>query len=152
MLSPGYAAGGIQKNLLPETIAISFWSRAYVCIFQFFNISLDLDIDWLKFIVAEVKKIQPVDTIDRCSIVYDAIINNQDINCFDLDVIEQAWIEVQLEKKYDFLIFPYGTSWFKTTGQINEFIATYPSYLKHINPRLPCYNNIKNPYYLKGKI
>ena len=64
----------------------------------------------------------------------------------------QAWIEVLLEKEHDSVLFPFGTNWFSTTKQINEFLDRYPSYLKHMNPRLPWYNNIKNPFYLTGKI
>ena len=78
--------------------------------------------------------------------------NKENIDCSQLDILEQAWIEVVLEKQHDSLIFPYGTNWFENTNQINEFIETYPSYLKHMNPRLPWYNGIKNPYYLKDKI
>ncbi len=38
------------------------------------------------------------------------------------------------------------------TDSIREFLDTYPTYLKHMNPRLPWYNNMKNPFYLTGKI
>lgn len=119
---------------------------------NFFNIHLTPDIPWLKNIVEKVKTIAPFDSIDRCNNVYNAIINKQNIDCSTLDIIEQAWIETQLEKNYDCIIFPYGTSWFNNTDQINQFLNTYPSYLKHMNPRLPWYNDIKNPYYLTGKI
>ena len=70
----------------------------------------------------------------------------------NLDIIEQAWIETMLEKQYDNIIFPYGNNWFKNTKQIIDFLETYPTYLKHMNPRLPWYNNIKNPFYLTGQI
>ena len=33
-----------------------------------------------------------------------------------------------------------------------DFLSTYPKYLRHMNPRLPWYNNLKNPFYLTGKI
>ena len=69
-----------------------------------------------------------------------------------MDIVEQAWLETVLEKKHDCIVFPYGTNWFKDTDQIKEFLDTYPSYLKHMNPRLPWYNNNRNPFYLTGKI
>ena len=119
---------------------------------NFFDLKLKIDHTWIKDIVRKFKTIKPVDTIDRCNDVYNATIQSKNIPCDNLDIIEQAWIETQLEKNHNGLIFPYGTLWFKNTEQINEFIETYPSYLKHMNPRLPWYNNIKNPYYLKGKI
>ena len=89
----------------------------------------------------------PISTRYRAKNVLKAIKENTNIECNELDIIEQAWIEVILEKQHDSIIFPYGTNWFKNTNQINEFLNTYPSYLKHMNPRLPWYNNIKNPFY-----
>jgi hypothetical protein len=91
-------------------------------------------------------------TKDRAHQVLDAIESKNNMECNELDIIEQAYIEAELEKIHDCVIFPYGVNWFKDTDQINEFIDTYPTYLKHMNPRLPWYNNIKNPFYLKGKI
>ncbi len=117
-----------------------------------FNLQLEIDKDFLKSIVNTIINIEPVPTIDRCNRVLEAINNKKSIDCKDLDIIEQAWIEVLLEKEHDSLLFPFGTNWFSNTDQINEFIARYPSYLKHMNPRLPWYNNIKNPFYLTGKI
>ena len=117
-----------------------------------FNLKLEIDENFLESIVNKVILIEPVPTIDRCNYVLEAINNKKNIPCDDLDILEQAWIEVLLEKKYDSLLFPFGTNWFSNTDQINEFIHRYPSYLKHMNPRLPWYNNIKNPFYLTGKI
>lgn len=117
-----------------------------------FNLELEIDENFLESIVNKVIQIKPVPTIDRCNHVLEAISNKKNIPCVDLDILEQAWIEVLLEKKHDSLLFPFGTNWFSNTDQINEFIDRYPSYLKHMNPRLPWYNNIKNPFYLTGKI
>jgi hypothetical protein len=119
---------------------------------EYFTLELEIDKLYLAGLIEKIKKIAPVDTIDRCQTVYRAIKNKEDIICADLDIIEQAWIEVLLEKEYDSVLFPFGTNWFSTTKQINEFLDRYPSYLKHMNPRLPWYNNIKNPFYLTGKI
>ena len=119
---------------------------------EYFNLKLEIDNGFLKNIVDKIITIEPVSTMDRCNQVLEAINNKKDITCEGLDIIEQAWIEVLLEKKHNLLLFPFGTNWFKNTSQINEFIDRYPSYLKHMNPRLPWYNNIKNPFYLTGKI
>jgi hypothetical protein len=117
-----------------------------------FNLKLEIDEIFLKNIVDKIITIEPVPTLDRCNQVLEAITNKKNITCENLDIIEQAWIEVLLEKKHDSLLFPFGTNWFSNTDQINEFIDRYPSYLKHMNPRLPWYNHIKNPFYLTGKI
>ena len=117
-----------------------------------FNIKLDIDKEWLVFITDHLRKVKPVDTMDRCSNVYDAIINKKLMNCGDLDILEQAWIETHLEKDHDCPLFPYGTRWFNNTDEVNEFIDSFPTYLQHMNPRLPWHNNRRNPFYLKGKL
>lgn len=119
---------------------------------KYFNLKLEIDENFLKNIVNKIINIEPVPTINRCNQVLEAVNNKKNIPCEDLDILEQAWIEVLLEKKHNSLLFPFGTNWFSNTNQINEFIDRYPSYLKHMNPRLPWYNNIKNPFYLTGKI
>ena len=103
-------------------------------------------------VVKEIKRSYPVITRNRAHQVLDAIVSKRKIDCNNLDILEQAYIEAELEKIHDSVIFPYGSQWFENTDQIREFIDTYPTYLKHVNPRLPWYNNIKNPFYLTGKI
>ena len=117
-----------------------------------FKLDLHIDKNIIDNIVNKIHQMYVVQTRDRAEKILNAIKNKENINCSQLDILEQAWIEVVLEKQYDSLIFPYGTNWFENTSQINEFIETYPSYLKHMNPRLPWYNGIKNPFYLKNKI
>lgn len=116
--------------------------------------TLDFDIDEkvIHNVVEKIKKSYPVITRKRAHQVLDAISSNVNIDCNDLDIVEQAYIESQLEKIHDCVIFPYGSNWFNDTAQIRGFLDTYPAYLKHMNPRLPWYNNIKNPFYLTGKI
>ena len=117
-----------------------------------FSLNLNIDENIISNITEKISKMYPISTINRAKNVLKAIKENVNIECNELDILEQAWIEVILEKQHDSIIFPYGCNWFENTDQINEFLDTYPSYLKHMNPRLPWYNNIKNPFYLTGKI
>ena len=117
-----------------------------------FKLDLQIDKKIIESIVNRINQMYVVQTKNRAQKVLDAIKNKENVDCSQLDILEQAWIEVILEKQHDSLIFPYGTNWFENTDQINEFLDTYPSYLKHMNPRLPWYNNIKNPFYLTGKV
>jgi hypothetical protein len=117
-----------------------------------FHLNLEIEERVIDNVVNVIENMSVVKTKDRVKDVLEAIQNKILIDCGDLDIVEQAFIEATLEKKYDSILFPYGYNWFKDTNQINEFIDTYPSYLKHMNPRLPWYNGIKNPYYLTGKI
>ena len=117
-----------------------------------FSLNLNINENIIGNITEKISKMYPISTINKAKNVLKAIKENINIECDELDILEQAWIEVILEKQHDSVIFPYGTNWFKNTNQINEFLNTYPSYLKHMNPRLPWYNNLKNPFYLTGKI
>ena len=117
-----------------------------------YDLDFVIDEKVIRNVVEEVKKSYPVMTRNRANEVLDTIVSNTKMDCYDLDIYEQAYIEVELEKTHDSVIFPYGTNWFNDTAQIKEFLDTYPRYLKHMNPRLPWYNNIKNPFYLTGRI
>ena len=117
-----------------------------------FKLDLLIDKNIIANVVNKINQMYVVQTRYRAEKILSAIKNKENIDCSQLDILEQSWIEVILEKQYDSLIFPYGTNWFENTNQINEFVETYPSYLKHMNPRLTWYNGIKNPFYLKNKI
>jgi hypothetical protein len=117
-----------------------------------YNLELNIEEKVIQNVVEKVKNTYPVMTKDRAHQVLDAVVTRKNMKVDSLDIVEQAYIETELEKMHDCVIFPYGSNWFKDTDQINEFLDTYPSYLKHMNPRLPWYNNMKNPFYLKGKI
>tara|TARA_Y100001937_G_scaffold126583_1_gene196201 strand:- start:2250 stop:3167 length:918 start_codon:yes stop_codon:yes gene_type:complete len=117
-----------------------------------YKLNLQIDQKVISNVVEKIKNSFPVQTKDRVYTVLDAIQSKQNTSCESLDIIEQAFVETELEKKHDCVIFGYGTNWFSDTKQINEFIDTYPQYLKHMNPRLPWYKNRKNPFYLKRQI
>jgi hypothetical protein len=112
-----------------------------------FILDLEINETIIENVTKKISETFVVKTRNRAKTVLEAIQNKQQMNCSELDILEQAWIEVLLEKEHDSTIFPYGTNWFGNTNQINEFLETYPSYLKHMNPRLPWYNNAKNPFY-----
>jgi hypothetical protein len=117
-----------------------------------YNLDFVIDEKVIYNIVNEIKNSYPVVTKDRAQQVLESINSHINMDCDNLDILEQAFIEVELERTHDSVIFPYGTNWFNDTMQIREFLKTYPTYLKHMNPRLPWYKNIKNPYHLTGEI
>ena len=117
-----------------------------------YKLELDIDEKVIANVVDKISKEHVVQTKNRAFDVLTAISSGTNMACGDLDIMEQAYIETELEKANDCIIFPYGTNWFEHTNQITEFIDTYPTYLKHMNPRLPWYNNIKNPYHVKHKL
>jgi hypothetical protein len=117
-----------------------------------YSLGLSIDKDILSRIVGKIDRTYPVCTRTRAIDVLKAVQKNENIDCADFDIVEQAWLEVVLEKEHDSVLFPYGTGWYENSKQIREFLDTYPNYLKHMNPRLPWYNNLKNPFHLTGKI
>jgi hypothetical protein len=123
-----------------------------IAVSEKYNLQLIIDDLVIENVVQNVMDSVPVKTRYRADNVLQAINDRKQKECGELDIVEQAYIETILEKQYDNIIFPYGTNWFADTDQINEFIDTYPTYLKHMNPRLPWYNGYRNPFYLSGKI
>ena len=99
-----------------------------------FDLNLKVDRGVLRSIVDHTNNSRQIITMNRAEKILDALKNDNDIECDDLDLLEQAWIETRLESQQ--LIFPYGTQWFKHTRQIKDFINTRPNYLKH-NHNLP---------------
>lgn len=87
-------------------------------------------------------------THKNTQIVLDAISNKKDIAIPPLDIIQEAWVYAQLEKKYDFVIMPMTEDFFKTTKEIVDYITLYPQHYKAMNPNLPKFNNIDNPFFL----
>ena len=43
---------------------------------------------------------------------------------------------------------PLSESFFKNTDEIMEYIKYYPEHYKAMNPNLPIFNNIPNPFFL----
>ena len=117
-----------------------------------FALNMQIDKKVLDNVTNKIKNNHVVETKGRADEVLRAISEDMNVYCGDLDIVEQAYIETVLEKKHDSVLFPFGTNWFSNSKDIVEFLKTYPTYLKHMNPRLPWYNGNKNPFYLTGQI
>lgn len=86
--------------------------------------------------------------------VYDIIedVKNKRYNeCHNLDYVEQGYLYAWLEKTYDFVQAPLTRKFFADTNEINEYVTYYPTHYKAMNPNLPIFNNIVNPFYLWKK-
>ena len=110
---------------------------------------LDIDFSGLKPIHEDfMGRNKILQTHKNTQIVLDAISNKKDIAIPPLDIIQEAWVYAQLEKKYDFVIMPMTEDFFKTTKEIADYITLYPQHYKAMNPNLPKFNNIDNPFFL----
>ena len=81
-------------------------------------------------------------------IVLDAVKDQKNIEIPTLDIIQQAYVYAELEKNHDFISMPLVDNFFKTTAEIIDYINLYPRHYKAMNPNLPTFNNIPNPYFL----
>ena len=66
----------------------------------------------------------------------------------NIDIVEQAFISAWIEQNNDYINVPFTHHFFKTTKEITEWLKLYPEHYKAMNPNLPKFNNIPNPFYL----
>jgi hypothetical protein len=90
------------------------------------------------------------ETLHRTDKIIKNIKENNDINidCGNLDIVEESYIFAWIEKNYDFIQCPLSRDFFKNTSEIKEYVKYYPNHYKAMNPNLPKFNEIDNPYYL----
>ncbi len=87
-------------------------------------------------------------THGNTKLVLDAVKENRDISVPPLDIIQQAYVYAELEKQYDFITMPITDPFFATTKEITDYVNLYPQHYKAMNPNLPKFNNIDNPFFL----
>ncbi len=89
-------------------------------------------------------------TLNRTNKIIENIKENNNINidCGNLDIVEESYIFAWIEKNYDFIQCPLRDNFFKNTSEIKRYIKYYPNHYKAMNPNLPKFNGIDNPYYL----
>ena len=110
---------------------------------------LDLKFDELESIHKEfLSRNKILQSHGNTEIVLDAVKKNKDISVPALDIIQQAYVYAQLEKQYDFVTMPMTEDYFKTTKEITDYLKLYPQHYKAMNPNLPKFNNIDNPFFL----
>ena len=77
-----------------------------------------------------------------------SIKNKQNIILPELDVLQEAYLYAKLEEENDYVIMPLVNNFFQNTKDILEYITYYPKHYKAMNPNLPTFNGIPNPFYL----
>ena len=95
-----------------------------------------------------LKNLHEFKTKDRCKIIFDKIRDQQDFDISNIDIVEEAFISAWIEKNYEFVITPLTNSFFKNTKEIVEYCKLYPAHYKAMNPNLPTFNGMPNPFYL----
>ena len=77
-----------------------------------------------------------------------SIKNKENMQIPDLDVFQEGYIYAELEKSNDFILMPMINNFYTNTQEIIEYLQHYPNHYKAMNPNLPTFNNIPNPFYL----
>ena len=94
------------------------------------------------------KNLHFLDTRYRVNEVINCIKDKKNISLQSLDRVEQAYISAWIEQTFDFITVPLQNSFFKSTLEICEWINYYPKHYKAMNPNLPTFNGIPNPFHL----
>jgi len=68
-----------------------------------------------------------------------------------LDVSFEGFIYAHIEKTYRFITAPLTNYFFKDTNELKSYVKNYPEHYKAMNPLLPTFNGIPNPFYLYAK-
>ena len=97
-----------------------------------------------------VKNIKQYNTRNRCETIIEALKNGENMDISEIDTVEQAYLSAWIEKNYRFVIVPLTNSFFKNTREILMWLEWYPQHYKAMNPNLPTFNGIPNPFYLHG--
>ena len=113
------------------------------------HFDLNLNLEELESIHTEfMKRNKILNTQKYTEQVLDAISNNRSMKIPELDILQQAYIYAKLEKNNDFITMPMTENFFIDTQEIIDYIKYYPEHYKAMNPNLPTFNNIPNPFFL----
>lgn len=111
--------------------------------------SLNLNLEELEYVHTEfIKRNKILNTQQRTEQVLNAVSNNRSIKIPELDILQQAYVYAVLEKNNDFITMPMTETFFTDTQEIIDYINYYPEHYKAMNPNLPKFNNIPNPFFL----
>ena len=83
------------------------------------------------------------------NLAVDVIDGMKETSLTDLDVSTEGFIYAELEKSNDFIQMPLANQFFRDTEELRQFVEFYPHHYKAMNPNMPQFNGIPNPYYLK---
>jgi hypothetical protein len=70
---------------------------------------------------------------------------------YGMDVSSEAYIYAEMERRHDFVQMPLTNRFFRDPEEMRQFVEFYPNHYKAMNPNLPKFNGIDNPFYLHSK-
>lgn len=112
-----------------------------------FDLDLDLsDLEAIHNTFIEKNKI--LQSNHHTDVTLNAVYQEKHINLPSLDILQQAYVYAELEKKYSFITMPLTDSFFQTSSEIIQYVSLFPEHYKAMNPNLPKFNGIDNPFFL----
>lgn len=112
--------------------------------------SLDLDFDRSEEMKEVFDRGLAMDKIrQECNMTDQVFRNDSDIDFRGLNVATEAFIYAMAELENDFVQMPLTNRFFRDLAELNQYVEHYPSHYKAMNPNLPEFNGIPNPFYLK---
>ena len=115
------------------------------------NLGLVLDADAVSLHTEFLNRRVNNETWNRVFSIIEAIKQDENIDCSKLDIVEQGFLSSWIEQNYKFVQTPLTREYFSNTKEIIEYVNFYPNHYKAMNPNLPKFNNIDNPFYLWAK-
>tara|TARA_Y100000310_G_scaffold266571_1_gene278111 strand:+ start:323 stop:1264 length:942 start_codon:yes stop_codon:yes gene_type:complete len=115
---------------------------------QKFNLKLKMDDSIVDLHKTFLEKLDFLTTKNRVFEIINAIKQHKELDISNIDTVEQAFISSWIEKNYKFIQIPMCNQFFKSTTEIMDYLKYYPEHYKAMNPNLPKFNGIPNPFYL----
>jgi hypothetical protein len=145
------------KKKLPKNVFLielkNFWNLdSFIKILKKCSdhLALELDINQELYTVHELflKKLHNFETKDRVLTIINSIENKQYLDISNIDLIEESQISAWIETTFPFVTIPLINNFFSNTKEILEYVENFPNHYKAMNPNLPTFNNIPNPFFL----
>ena len=115
---------------------------------QKFNLKLKMDNSIVDLHKTFLEKLDFLTTKNRVFEIINTIKQNKELDISNIDTVEQAFISAWIEKNYKFIQIPMCNQFFKSTTEIMDYLKYYPEHYKAMNPNLPTFNGIPNPFHL----
>jgi hypothetical protein len=113
-----------------------------------FNLQLKLDQEAKDLHQEFLNRRKDYNTKDRIKTIIDCIKKRENYDLSNLDVFEEGYLSAWIESNFKFKIIPNINSFFKDINELLEYLDWYPQHYQAMNPNLPTFNGIPNPFYL----
>ena len=144
----------LRQILPPNTLCLpvaSFWDKEkFKKAIEKINARFKLQLSDIDYSVYDEfkKRLQFLETKERVHQVIECIQKRQEMDISKLDTVEQAYVAAWIERNHNYITIPFTNYFFTKVSEINEWLDFYPQHYKAMNPNLPTFNGIANPFHL----